>query len=251
MVKKNKIIAIIPARGGSKRIPKKNIIDFFGKPLIARTIEAAINSKIFDKVLVSTDNEEIANIAKKFGAEVPFLRTLHHDDHSPISQVIIHSIDQVEKILSEEYDTVIQLMPNCPLRNTEDIINSYKNFIKQKATFQISCLKFGWMNPWWAFKLKENFHPEPLFPKAIKSRSQDLEELYCPTGAIWIADIKELKKQKNFYGKPLTFFPIDWKSAVDIDNYEDLEMAKAIFLLKKSNNKFFNNINNTAKVISP
>ena len=232
---KHEIIAIIPARGGSKRIPKKNIIDFCGKPLIAWTIEAALNSKIFDKILVSTDSTEIAKIAKQYKADVPFLRKKHNDDYSTISQATLYSLKQSEKFFNKKYQTIIQLMPNCPLRKKDDIINSYNNFLKQNAKFQISCFEFGWMNPWWAFKLNENYAPKYLFSKALKKRSQDLENLYCPTGAIWIGNTKTFKKTKNFYTRNTIFYPINWKSAIDIDNYEDLEMAKMLFNLNKTN----------------
>lgn len=230
----NKVIAVIAARGGSKRIPKKNIIDFHGKPLIAWTIQAASQSGIFDKIIVSTDSEEIAQIAKNNGAEIPFMRINHGDDHSPISLVTIDALDQMDKLYQEKFKTVVQLMPNCPLRSSQDIKNAYTNFIEANAKFQISCFSFGWMNPWWAFKLTPDQFSDPVFPEALKKRSQDLEKLYCPTGAIWIADTEELLKHKTFYADHTKFYPLDWKSAVDIDNYEDLEMANIIFNLLKN-----------------
>jgi len=229
VTKKN--IAVIPARGGSKRIPRKNIIDFFGKPLIAWTIEAAIKSNIFDRILVSTDDVEIASIAKDFGIDVPFLRTEYCDDYSSISNATIAALYQAKSILNEEYQTVTQLMPNCPLRKSEHIIDAYNNFLNTGNLFQISCFKFVWMNPWWAVKIDKQWHPLPLFDEAFKERSQDLENLYCPTGAIWIADAEALKSSGTFYSKPCTFYPIDWKAAVDIDDMNDLEMAKAIFIM--------------------
>lgn len=233
MVKK--VLIIIPARGGSKRIPRKNIVDFNGKPMIAWTIEAAIKSDIvFDSskdIVVSTDNEEIADMSKAFGASVPFLRNKYNDDLSTISQATLYTIKEIENRCKREYDTVIQLMANCPLRSQVDIRKAYENFERTNAKFQISCFKYSWMNPWWACKLKEDQSPEFIFPEALKKRSQDLENLYCPTGAIWIADIKNLKEEKTFYGKNLKFFPMAWTSAVDIDDYDDLKMAKSISTL--------------------
>jgi CMP-N-acetylneuraminic acid synthetase len=228
----SKNICIIPARGGSKRIPKKNIINFFDKPLIAWTIEAALKSKCFEKVVVSTDNEEIAEISKKFGAEVPFLREDKSDDISPVSEATIYTLKQ----LNVEYDIVVQLMANCPLRDAQEIQNSLARFCDRKINFQISSFKFGWMNPWWAVKASENGVPEPLFPEALKTRSQDLPDLFCPTGAIWIASAKHLIENNSFYGPHYEFCEIDWISAVDIDDQKDLEMARAAFLVK--NRKF-------------
>jgi CMP-N-acetylneuraminic acid synthetase len=122
-----KVVAIIPARGGSKRIPKKNIIDFNGKPLIAWTIEAAKKSGLFEKIIVSTDSEEIAEVAREYGAEVPFLRDTAADDHSPVSEATLRTILQLEEA-GEFYDEVVQLFAVCPLRDDVDIINSYKYF---------------------------------------------------------------------------------------------------------------------------
>lgn len=225
-----KSIAIICARGGSKRIPKKNIVNFFGKPMIAWTIEAAISSGVFDKVIVSTDDEEIASVSMQFGAEVPFRRTEYADDYSSISSVVVDAIQILKDRFNEEYDYVAQLMPNCPLRNSNDIIQSYNFFVANKLNFQISCFEYGWMNPWWAMKMKVDNKPELLYPESIKSRSQDLEKLYCPTGAIWLAKTSQLIESNNFYGPDYRLFPISWQSAVDIDNYDDLEMARAIYL---------------------
>ena len=226
---KLKNIAVIPARGGSKRIPRKNIIDFFGKPMIAWTIESALKSNIFDMVFVSTDDQEIAEISKRYGAEVPFLRDKYADDNSPVSLVTLYALEQIEKNLGRQFETVVQLMPNCPLRESRHIIEAYENFLKSGASFQLSCFKFSWMNPWWAFKLGKDMKPKYIFPEALKKRSQDLEPLYCPTGAIWIAKVEALKKEKTFYGSDHIFFPIEWEYAIDIDTPEDLKIAKLIF----------------------
>ena len=121
-------IAIIPARGGSKRIPKKNIIDFDGKPMIAWTIEAAKKSNMFTKVLVSTDCEDIANVSRDFGAEVPFLRQSFADDNSPVSLATISALKDAEDYWKIDFDCVAQLMPNCPLRSDKDIVSALNIF---------------------------------------------------------------------------------------------------------------------------
>lgn len=230
MVNENKSIAIIPARGGSQRVPNKNIIDFFGRPMIAYTIEAAIASGKFDRVIVSTDSKEIADISVRYGAEVPFLRTEAADSYSSVSTAVIFTLKQAEAYFEETYDTVTLLMANCPIRGCEDIKKSFDHFLDNETEAQISCFKFGFMNPWWAFKLDGKGKGEALFPEALKSRSQDLCELYCPSGAIWIAKRQYLLTWNSFYGEH-SYFEIDWKSAVDIDNYEDVDMAKAVYKL--------------------
>jgi N-acylneuraminate cytidylyltransferase len=224
--KDKKVIAIIPARGGSKRIPKKNIVDFNGKPLIAWTIEAAKESGLFEKIVVSTDSSEIAEVAKKYGAEVPFLRDAAADDHSPVSEATLRTILQLEEN-GEIYDEVVQLFAVCPLRDASDIKESYQFFKDKEVPFVLSCYKYVWMNPWWAVTLNEKNEPNWIL-KDTRKRSQDLPDLYSPTGAIWIAYIEDLKRDKTFYGKDHIFWEMDWKKAVDIDNYEDLELATAL-----------------------
>jgi len=228
MVDKN-VVAVIPARGGSKRIPHKNIIDFMGRPMIAWTIKAALESGIFKRVIVSTDDKEIAQVAEDHGVEVPFLRDEFADDHSPVSQAVIKAVEQAENYYNEKYDTVVQLMANCPIRTSEQIVDGYNNYVKKEAKFQISCFKFGWMNPWWAVKLKDGHIPTYLFPEIHGKRSQDLEDLYCPTGAVWIAACNSLRQAGSFYGSDYIFHPMNWKYAVDIDDYDDLEMAQAVY----------------------
>jgi len=238
MVKKS--IAIILARGGSKRLANKNILNFDQKPLVVWSIEAAIKSGLFDKVIVSTDDEKIQKISKKYKAEVPFLRQKALDDFSTSSIASYYALSQAEKYWCEKYDTVVQLMANCPLRTAEDIKNSFLNFKKNKFRSQISCFRYGWMNPWWATKINKNGKPSRIFPKFKNKRSQDLTKLYCPSGAIWIAKRKYFLKYKNFYMPGYRFNEIDWISAIDIDDKQDFEMAKICLKLrhkiKKSKN---------------
>ena len=223
-----KIVAIIPARGGSKRVPGKNIMNFCGKPMIAWTIEAAKKSNLFKDIIVSTDSPEIASIAIKHGALVPVLRKSASDDISPVSEATIHTLNELENI-GLKYDVVIQLFAVCPLRNAEDIKKAYSFFVNQKTSFLISCFKYVWMNPWWAVELEDGFKPKKIFNDTLNKRSQDLPELYCPTGAVWIANIKNLKKDNTFYGEDHVFWEMDWERALDIDSQEDIELGKKLF----------------------
>jgi len=229
-----KAIAIIPARAGSKRIKNKNITMLLSKPLIAWTIEAALGSGLFQDVLVSTDGQEIAEIAKKLGASVPFLREPKEaDDHTPVWTATLNALKQMEDYKKYKYDVVIQLMPNCPCRTAEDIKAAYQAFSAADADSQISIFKFGWMNPWWAMKVNKNMNTEPIFPEALRKRSQDLDELFCPTGAIWIAKTEALKKSGTFYSPSYRVHELTWESAVDIDEEADLRMAELIMIKRK------------------
>ena len=223
-----KRICVIPARGGSKRIPKKNIIDFFGKPLIAWTIESAIRSNLFDDIIVSTDSDEIGNISKKFGAKF-FKRIVYTDDITPVSEATINT---VKNLNYSNHDIVYQLMANCPLRTEHDILSA-SNYFESLENFDslISCFKFGCMNPWWAMK-KNGDKFSPIFDISRNIRSQDLDELFCPTGAIWISRLDSLYKRNSYYTGNHTYFNIPMMSAMDIDDFDDLNMAKAFFMLK-------------------
>lgn len=222
------LIAIIPARGGSRRIPRKNTVDFSGKPMIAWTILAARESALFDRIVVSTDDRDIARIGKDFGAEAPFLRDRAADDMAPVSEATLATLDQSERHWNERYRTVVQLMPNCPLRTSAEIASALQRFRDSRSPFLISCFRYGWMNPWWAHRIDSHGRPVALFPDKTTGRSQDLDALYCPTGAVWIADVTALRASRSFYGPGHIFHPIDWKAAVDIDDVEDLELARAI-----------------------
>ncbi len=223
-----KDIAVIPARGASKRIPQKNLLEIHGLPMIAWTIRAALSSQIFEQVLVSTEDNRIASVARRYGAEVPFLRTENYDDFSEVSAATISSLRQAIDFYDSQFVNVVQLMPNCPLRGKEEIIAAVKHFKGHEHNFQISALEFGFNNPWWAATLTSSGKPEPLFPEALSKRSQDLEKLYCPTGAIWIADIENLLRENTFYGPGHVYFPMSWEKAIDIDSYSDLEIAKKL-----------------------
>lgn len=230
MAGKRKVVAVIPARGGSKRVPGKNIIDFLGKPMIAWTIEAATASGLFDKIVVSTDDEQIAAVSKQYGAAVPFLRNDKADDISPVSEATITTLQQLEAT-GEVFDDVVQLFAVCPLRNAQDIKDAYNFYLQSSRPFVLSCFKYTWMNPWWAIQLNEK-HEGTWINKDSLKRSQDLPELVCPTGAVWIADVQSLYNEKSFYGQGHIFWQMNWKRAVDIDSYEDIELAKALSTLQ-------------------
>ncbi len=221
-----KSIAIILARGGSKRLPGKNLLEFNGRPMLAWTIQAALESQIFRRVVVSTDCEKISKVASEYGAEVPFLRSSASDDYSSSSEATLVALSQAECYWNESYSLVAQLMANCPLRSSSDILSAFKSFSESGSPSQISCFRYGWMNPWWAFRTDSKQRPDWLFSKTNRERSQDLPPLFCPTGAIWIARTKDLVTHRSFYMPDHTVYELPWMSSVDIDDHDDLEMAR-------------------------
>jgi len=225
-------IAIIPARGGSKRVPGKNIRPLAGKHLIAYTIEAALESALFHRVVVSTDSEEIAAVARTNGAEVPFLRSSEiSDDMTPISAATADALERLDPD-GTQYKFVAQLMANCPLRTAEDLASSCKQFLETAADTQISVVRYGWQNPWWAMTRDAgSFALDPLFPGEMSARSQDLPELFCPTGAVWWGKTSVIREQRTFHIPGRTGWEIEWQHGVDIDTAEDMAFAEALLSL--------------------
>jgi pseudaminic acid cytidylyltransferase len=226
-----KIIAIIPARGGSKRIKGKNIRPLVGKPIIAYTIAAARESGLFEHVVVSTDSEEIAEVARQYNAEVPFLRDENlADDFTPVSSVTADALVRLDPH-GNKFNMVAQLMPCCPLRTADDINDSYRQFKKTRAESQISMVRYGWQNPWWAMRHNERQELKPVFSEQMTARSQDLPDLFCPTGAIWWARTEVLRRTKTFHLDNRTGWEIPWRRGIDIDTFEDWAMAEVLFRL--------------------
>ena len=172
MFEPDRRLAVIPARGGSKRIPQKNIRPLGGKPLLAYTIEAAVASKLFDQVIVSTDSGDIAEIAERFGARVPFMREASlADDMTPVSEVTADVLDKLDSS-GRQYRDICQLMPNCPLRAASDIADSYRQFVATGSQAQISVVRYGWQNPWWAMRQDRNHVLDPIFKDYMTARSR-------------------------------------------------------------------------------
>ncbi len=227
-------LAVIPARGGSKRIPKKNLRPLGGKPLLAHTIEAALSSQVLDRVVVTTDSPEIAEVARSHGAEVPFLRDSSlSDDFVPVSAATVDVLQKLDPN-GEEYGYVCQLMPNCPLRTAEDIMASRRQLMETGAESQLSVVRYGWQNPWWALRRGEAFALQPLFEEAMTMRSQDLPELFCPTGAVWWAKADILRREGTYHIPGRTGWEIPWTRGVDIDTEDDWALVEALLAMAES-----------------
>ncbi len=229
MVDTETVIAVIPARGGSKRIPGKNLRPLGGKPIIAYTIAAACESGLFQTVVVSTDSPEIAEVARRYGAEVPFLRDeVLANDFTPVSLVTVDTLCRLDPA-GTKFDRVAQLMPNCPLRTAVDVADSYAQFEGSSAESQISVVRYGWQNPWWAMQRNERNELEPVFKEQMTARSQDQPELFCPTGAIWWAQTATLRRTNTFHVETRTGWEIPWQHGIDIDTFDDWAMAEVLF----------------------
>jgi N-acylneuraminate cytidylyltransferase len=211
-------------------VPGKNIRPLLGRPAIEYTIDAALASGCFERVIVTTDSEEIAGIARAAGAEVPFLRSAAlADDETPVSAATVDALERVDP--DGRVALVAQLMPNCPLRNEADVRASHAHFIRSSTGSQLSVTRFEWQNPWWAFRREANDVLVPLFPDRILAPSQTLPTLFCPTGAIWWARAAVLRRSRTFHVPGRTGWEIPWQRSVDIDSESDWEMAEQLLRL--------------------
>lgn len=223
-------LAVIPARAGSQRVPLKNIRPFGGLPAIVYSIGAARDSGLFDRIVVSTDSEIIAAIARKDGADVPFLRDASlSDDRTPVSSVTLDALDRLDPDRTQ-YRRVAQLMASCPLRTADDVRASFTQFLSTGSEAQISMTRYGWQNPWWAMRRDSRGALLPMFEAEAQWRSQDLPELFCPTGAIWWATAERLRASGTFHAPGRTGWEIPWERGIDIDTPEDWHMAELLLL---------------------
>lgn len=220
------ILAVIPARGGSKRLPDKNILDFAGKPLIAWTIDAALKSKYITDVIVSTDDGRIASIAKKYGAKVPFLRPDSlASDESIIADVVL---DLVNK-LSEKYKYIALLQPTSPLRTAQHIDESFEQLGDKDAVVSLAKTEhpIEWYNTLSPNKNLDNF----IDGATRNKRSQDLPEWYRINGAIYIVKTDALLREKSFLlEKGAVAYVMDSDVSIDIDQKQDFIIALINFI---------------------
>ncbi len=222
-----KCIAIIPARGGSKRIPRKNIKEFHGKPLIAYSIETALKSKLFEKVVVSTDDEEIAKISKEYGAEVPFLRPKElSDDFTGTGDVIKHALDYLKQN-KEIYDYCCTIYATAPLLQERYLIEGFKKLENSDASlsFSVTSMPFPIQR---TFKITENGRCEMFWPENFSKRSQDLEEAYQDAGQFYWENLKDPLKEIPF-GKDSIPIILPRHLVQDIDTLEDWTRAEKLY----------------------
>lgn len=224
-----KILALIPARGGSKRLPGKNIKELCGKPLIAWTIEAALKSKYIEKTVVSTDCEKIAEVSRRYGAEIPFIRPDElASDTATTLDVVLHSLEFYKKI-NESFTHVILLQPTSPLRSVDDIDKSIEELLQRgaKAVFSVCEVDHS---PLWSNILPENQSFDGFLKKeVIGKRSQELPLYYRLNGAIYLIEVEGLLSKKVLFEvEPSFAYVMSRQSSIDIDEKLDFLIADSI-----------------------
>ncbi|MFQ5661953.1 MAG: cytidylyltransferase domain-containing protein [Candidatus Paceibacteria bacterium] len=237
MDKKQKILAVITARGGSKGIPRKNIKELGGKPLISYTIEAAKKSSLISHLIVSTDDKEIAEIAKKYEADVPFMRPeeLSQDNtlHLPVMQ---HAVSFMEDKIGEKFDYVVILQPTSPFRTKEDIDNTIQKLIDTKADSAVSLVEIEENHP---VKMKK-LEGDKVLPYSVEevfgTRRQDLPIAYKRSSAVYVMKRDLIMKDNELYGTYTAGHIVPKERSIDIDDPFDWIKAEYILHeLKKKN----------------
>ncbi len=223
-------IAIIPARGGSKRIPNKNIKLFHGKPIIAYAIDNALKSGLFDEVFVSTDNEEIAAIARENGAIVPVLRSSENaDDFATTSDVLIEVLKYHQEI-GKYIGTACCIYPTTPLLTSKDLIAANDIFSKEKYDVLITCVAYD--SPIQrAFELNAASEVILREPECINMRSQELPKTFHDAGAFYFFDVNKFLQNKSLWVGRIGAYPLPDLKVQDIDNPEDWTLAELKFQL--------------------
>lgn len=216
------VLAIIPARGGSKGLPRKNIIELAGKPLIAWTIEACLNSKYITKTIVSSDDDEILTISSKYGAEVIKRPAALASDISPSEPVIEH----VLSVLEEAFEYIIFLQPTSPLRSKEDIDIAMDFFLNSDATALISVCEID-NKVLKALKIKDNGYLEGISNNEYPfMRRQDLPKIYMPNGAIYIISKDSFVRDGKLLTDKTIAYEMKMPNSLDIDSKADLDKAE-------------------------
>jgi pseudaminic acid cytidylyltransferase len=228
-------IAIIPARGGSKRIPRKNIKAFCGQPIIAYSIQAALRSDVFDKVIVTTDDSEIGDVARLYGAEMPFIRPSNlADDHATTVPVIKHAIDWVNaNIGGVEFACCIYA--TAPFVQSRDLAASYEKLVGERVggyVFSACTFPFPIQR---AFKVKADGHVEMFEPQNYNTRSQDLAPAYQDAGQFYWGSASSYMQEKIFFSPDSKAFVLPRHMVQDIDSAEDWTRAELMYAALKAN----------------
>lgn len=221
-------LAIIPARGGSKGIPRKNLYPLAGKPLLVYTLEASIHAKNISRVLVSTDDLEIYNLAKSYGVDVVRRPANLATDTAPIIDVVFHSLETLYENEGYSPDIVVLLQPTSPLRTARDIDDAVRVFKSCDSCLSLISVSEYEHSPYWALKVSDGFLV-PIFREAyLRTRRQDLPKMYRPNGAIYIATPEVLREYRSFLTPRTIPYIMPPERGIDIDSLLDLWLAELI-----------------------
>jgi pseudaminic acid cytidylyltransferase len=225
-------LCIIPARGGSKRIPGKNLKEFNGKPIIYYTIKKAIESNMFDDIMITTDSKEIAEYARSFGVLVPFIRPANlSDDHTPTADVVLHALSEMSAFFKYQYCCV--MYATAPFIRIKDMYSGYKTLVKDSelmGAFTVTTYDFPIFR---SLALNENKHLTMVYPEHEMTRSQDLPEVYHDAGQFYWLNVPNFMVEKKMYADPSKPIILPRVLVQDIDTLEDWEKAEVTYKVLK------------------
>jgi N-acylneuraminate cytidylyltransferase len=220
-----KNIAIIPARGGSKRIQKKNIKHFLDRPIIAYSIEAAISSGLFEEIMVSTDDEEIAKVSISFGAKIPFMRSKQNaDDYATLTDVILEVLSEYLK-KKIKFDNVCCILPTAPLLSVKRLTEAYERLLSDQYTSVTPVVKYSYPI-YRALIIDDNNYLSMNWPEYLKARSQDLPATYHDSGSFYWVKSNVFKMEKTLFTRDGTGIVLEEIEAQDLDSEMDWEIAE-------------------------
>jgi len=226
-----KNIAIIPARGGSKRIPRKNIKPFMGKPIIAYSIEAALQSGLFDEVMVSTDDEEIAEVARQYGAQVPFLRSaVAANDYASTEDVIFEVLDNYEE-RGVEFQQVCCIYATAPFVTAGRLSEAYRLLSSGEYDSVFTAVAFSY--PVWRGLEMVDGRIRMVWPKYLNSRSQDLKPVYHDAGQFYFSTVSAFSRIGGFWGENTGALLLPELEVQDLDTETDWKLAEIKFRIKE------------------
>ncbi|OGN79779.1 MAG: acylneuraminate cytidylyltransferase [Chloroflexi bacterium GWC2_49_37] len=231
MYRKKTILGLIPARGGSKGLPGKNIRPLLGKPLLAWTIETAKKSRYLDRIILSSDDAEIITVAKRWGCEVPFVRpkSISGDDTPGINPVV-HAIKNV----FPKYDYIVMLQPTSPLRSVDDIDGCIQQCVIGKYKSCVSVTEAD-QSPFWMYKVAKSSVMRPLLKtKRRIVRRQDLPAIHCLNGAVYVANCRWLLRTKSFLAGKVSAYEMPTERSLDIDTELDFLKVKAVLQARQA-----------------
>ncbi|MEL6714570.1 MAG: acylneuraminate cytidylyltransferase family protein [Planctomycetota bacterium] len=229
MIDGRRVLALVPARGGSRGLPRKNVLPLGGRPLIAWTVEAALGCPLIDRVVLSTDDEEIAAAGRAAGCDVPFERPAPlATDTAATIDVALHALDALEAG-GDAYDVLVLLQPTSPLRTSDDLTGALETLRSSGAPSVVSVVRSP-VRPHWMFRHAPS---EPLDPVVSEderpARRQDQEGEYVVlNGAVYVTDVDELRRERRFVTTRTVGFPMPPERSVDVDTAADLARADAL-----------------------
>ncbi|QKJ67900.1 acylneuraminate cytidylyltransferase family protein [Deefgea piscis] len=221
-----KNIAVIPARGGSKRLHRKNIIDFCGKPMLVHTVEAALSTQLFQKVVVSTEDCEIADIAYRAGAVVDMRAAYLSSDTATVAEVCLDYLSR-EASAGHEYDALCCCYATAPMRTAKDIVETMSLLEVGKCDFSVAITNFSHY-PHQALNKNIDGYLVPVWPEIVQSQAKSMGEIYAGNGSTYAVNVNAFLKFSEFYGPLMKGYFMPFMRSIDIDSYEDYELALAI-----------------------